>query len=107
MEQNNFTAFQIVLLLTGTGLGVGVAMFTIKAFVNSIVRPSIFNDDGTTKFVLRPECEKSTDMYRKKVCNELQDIRKTQTALVDQLSNVGKTLAAMKGYYKGQGVNFE
>ena len=96
---NNLTTFQFLILIFGGGAGLAIFGFTATAFVNTVIRPKLFNDDGTTKFISRIECEKSTGDYRTKICNELKDIKDRQEDFIDFAN-------ALKGYYIGKGVKF-
>ena len=96
---NSPTTFQILIIIFGSGAGITVVGFGIRAYINSIVRPRLYKTDGTSIYVPRVECDQSTTEYRDKVCKELEALKNEQKKVVNFQN-------ALRGYYVGKGVKF-
>ena len=82
------TTYQIILVLCGSGVGVTVFGFGVRAYINSIVRPKLYSVDGTSIYIPRAEYDKNTKEFKEKICE------------VVEFQN------ALKGYYIAKGVKF-
>ena len=100
------STLQIIALFCGSGIGVTVLGFGAKAYVSKLISPKLYCPDGTSIFVPRKECEKNTDEYRNKVCNELKSLKEGQDAEALKTQEVVNFTNALKGYYAAKGVKF-
>ena len=88
-----------ILALFSSGVGVAIMGFTIRAYIDSVINPKLYRKNGESHFVSQKTCDKVTEVYHKKVCNELSELRESQ-------KDIAEFANALKGYYAAKGVKF-
>jgi len=101
----NLAPYQLLILLLG-GVGGGICLFGMRAFINKVVNPKLYDKDGQPIYVSKAECDRQTDTYRDVIKGEFTDVKNSQAALKGQQAKIIEFQNILKGYYMKKGVKF-